>query len=441
MKSLFTILLLLAFNAGTHAQVITTIAGTGVAGYSGDGGPALAAMIGNVAGIAVADNGNLFFADGLNYVIRKIDLAGNITTVAGTGFGGYSGDNGPATDAKLTLNSIAIDKKGNLYFCDPSSYRVRKIDASGIITTFAGNGSTIYSGDGIMATAGGIGGTSGICIDAIGNAYISANCRICRVDTFGVITTYAGTGTSGNTGDGGPATSAKIGFPQYISIDINGNLFLSLLYSVRKINTAGIITTFAGTGTDGSTGDGGPATAAKLGNYITAYPDKCDNVYIGDGSHNRIRKIDGRGIITSFAGTTASGYAGDGGPVSAAKFNQPYVYLNKNSDIYVVDENNYRVRKVTMNGCHSVTGVKQLTRKAEISLFPNPNTGTFTLNVSSNSNEVAHVIATNMLGCKVKEFTISTNKEQEITTNLSAGVYMLSIITSEGRHVERVVVE
>ena len=451
MKSLFTILFLLVCCCCVQAQIITTIAGNGTIGYSGDGGPATNASLRVVTAVMPDGNGNLYISDASNNKIRKVDAAGIITTIAGSGVGmsssGFSGDGSPATDAKLSYPYfLAMDKKGILYFSDNSNRRVRKIDAAGIITTFAGNG-LAYSGDGGPATAAGFGtGSWGLCFDKIGNLYIATGNRIRKVDTFGIISTYAGTGIPGNTGDNGPATAATLSIIGQIELDAAGNMYVSTINSnggrIRKISASGIITTYAGAGANGYSGDGGPATVAQLNSAGAVFPDKCGNVYIADGGNNRIRMVDGHGYIHTFAGTGIPGYSGDGGVAASATFNGlGGLYIDENSNIYIVDGNNYCVRYVKMDSCKNVVEVKSLASRRGNIVYPNPNTGTFTLNVLSNSNEVAHVIVTNMLGSKVKEFTITTNKEQELTTNLPSGVYMLSIITSDGRHVERVVVE
>ena len=433
---------------GVNAQNITTIAGNGSLGNSGDGGPATIATMRVLAAVLPDGNGNLYISDALGNRIRKVDASGIITTFAGSGPAGpssFSGDGGAATDAKLyDPNFIAQDKKGNLYVADCANYRVRKISTSGIITTVAGNGTTTYLADGVAATATGMNGCAGICFDAIGNLYIGEKYRIFKVDTYGVITTYAGTGIVGYSGDGGPATSAKLGLTGQIVMDALGNMFVGCQSSnnaVRKISPLGIIKSFAGNGIDGFSGDGGPATAAQLNAPGGVYPDKCGNVYLSEFYNNRIRMVDGHGMIRTIAGTGVAGYSGDGGAAIVAALNKPNgVYIYNNS-IYIADGGNYAVRYIHMDTCKNVVDIPPLIANVELTLIPNPNQGTFRLHLSSAIDEQAVVVVTDMVGVKVKEITVLTNKETEIILDVPRGVYLLSVMTSEGRHVERIVVE
>jgi len=331
---------------------ITTAVGTGTAGYSGDGGPATAARINSPRDVFMDGAGNLYIADYFNHRVRKVDASGIITTVAGTGVAGFSGNGGPATAARLNSPAtMAVDAAGNLYIADQFNHRIRKVDAGGIITTFAGTGVAGFLGDGGPATSARLNFPNQIEFDGAGNVYISdqVNDRIRKVDAGGIITTFAGTGVAGFSGDGGPATSARLNEPSDVLRDGAGNFYINdrLNRRIRKIDTGGIITTIAGTGVAGSAGDGGPATLAQLNEPVRVALDGVGNLYIGDRAANRIRMINSSGIITTVAGTGVAGYSGDGGPATLAQFNgSGGVAFDGSNNYYIVDQNNDCIRKV-----------------------------------------------------------------------------------------------
>jgi sugar lactone lactonase YvrE len=336
-----------------NAQIITTYAGTGGSGYSGDGVSATLASLSTPHAIAADAGGNLFIADALNNRIRKISPSGIISTIAGNGSLGYSGDGGPATAA--TLNhpfEIALDPQStNVYIGDIDNYVIRKVNASGIISTVAGTGTRGYSGDGGQATAARLNGASGVALDRLGNLYISDGGNHCirKVSTSGIITTIAGIGTVGFGGDGGPATAARLNYPGFLFIDANKNVFVSDNgnHRVRKIDSNGIITTVVGNGSAGYSGDGGPATAAAL-NFTSGVDfDASGNMYIGDYSNECIRKINTSGIISTFAGNRSRGYSGDGGVAISAELNRPTdIALAGCDKLYICDMGNERIRVV-----------------------------------------------------------------------------------------------
>lgn len=303
-------------------RIIDTVAGDRVRGYNGDGIPAKEAHLYFPAGITVDAMGDLYIADMENHRIRKVDVNGIITTVAGNGIGGYSGDGGPATAASFFYpGSIAVDNIGNLYIAD-NSHRIRKVDKNGTITTIAGTGTYGYSGDGGPATAAKIHFPSGIQIDNTGNLYFgdTYNRRVRKIDPNGIITTVAGNGIRGYSGDGGLATAARLSYPHELAIDVNGNLYILDWgnYCIRKVDTKGIITTVAGTGIRGYSGDGGPAVSANLNYSYGVAVDVIGNLYIADSFNYRVRKVDSTGIITTIAGTGTYGYGGNGGPATEA---------------------------------------------------------------------------------------------------------------------------
>ncbi len=364
MKCHLSLVLCLAITAlcsqNLRGQVITTAAGNGFNLYAGDNGPATAASINKSGEIALDAAGNVYFCDQLSNRVRKINVStGIITTVAGNGTGDNNlHDGGPATDAHLHANwGIAFDAAGNLYITDQLNYRVRKVNTSGIITTFAGTGVQGYSGDGGPATNATFKRPMGIATDNLGNVYVgdqdSHNVR--KISPSGIITTYAGKGTNfGYTGDGGPATDAEMSQIWGLAADETGNLYISdggdVLYSgnscIRKVSPSGIITTVAGTGTYGYSGDNGPATLARLNQPMGISVDNSRNLYIADIFNNRIRKVDTAGIIRTIAGTGAGGYNGEDIAATAAALNQPTsVVCGDSGRLYFVDFENFRVRE------------------------------------------------------------------------------------------------
>ncbi len=332
---------------------IETIAGIGILGDIGDGGAATAALLYGPIGVAVDGAGNVYFADSFTR-IRKVDAStGNISTVAGTGTAGDSGDGGAATAAQLNHPlGVAVDAAGNLYIADLVNHRIRKVDTStGIISTVAGTGTAGYSGDGAAAAEAQLSHPWDVTADGSGNLYIAdaLNHRIRKVDTAGVITTIAGTGAQSYGGDGGAATSAQINYPHGVAADSSGNLYIAEGNRIRKVDAStGNITTVAGTGTQGYSGDGGAATAAQINGATGVAADGSGNLYIADYNNQRIRKVDAStGIISTVAGIGAFGYSGDGAAATAAQLFHPWdVTVDGAGNLYITDSYNGRIRKV-----------------------------------------------------------------------------------------------
>ena len=338
------------------AGIITTVAGTGERGYGGDGGAAVQAQLSSPQGVAVDGAGNLYIADRDNHRIRKVDTAGMITTAAGTGggiFGGYGGDGGAAIRAQLkSPRGVAADGAGNLYIADTGNYRIRKVDAAGVITTAAGTGERGYGGDGGAATAAQLRSPMGVAADGAGNLYIADenDQRIRKVDAAGVIATAAGTGERGYGGDGGTAVRAQLDSPSGAAADGAGNLYIidSGNHRIRKMDAAGVITTAAG---PGDAGDGGTAVQVQLRYPPGVAADGAGNLYIADSSNHRVRKVDAAGVITTAAGTGERGYGGDGGAADQARLDSPSgVAADGAGNLYIADSGNNRVRRVNAAG-------------------------------------------------------------------------------------------
>ena len=336
--------------------IITTFAGTGTAGNSGDGGDATSAQLNIPTGVSVDISGNVYIADPDNHKIRMVNSAGTITTFAGTGVQGNSGDGGAATSAQL-YNPIAVsvDIYGNVYIADYGNHKIRMVSSTGIITTIAGTGTVGNSGDGGAATSAQLYYPTGVSVDISGNVYIADqyNHKIRKVTSAGIITTLAGTGTAGYNGDGNAATSAQLNYPMAVSVDVSGNVYIAEggNNKIRMVTSSGIITTIAGTGTIGSSGDGGAATSAQLNGPAGVSVDISGNVYIADGNNNKIRKVTSAGIITTLAGTGTAGYNGDGNAATSAQLNYPMaVSVDVSGNVYIAEGGNNKIRMVTSSG-------------------------------------------------------------------------------------------
>jgi len=372
LKSLQTTIILFSFlllGTTSKAQIITTVAGNNTSGYSGDLGAAISAAVGEPGYVALDGAGNLYISDGYNNVIRKVNVAtGIITTYAGNGTSGFSGDLGAATSAQLSYpQGIALDTAGNLYIADDGNYVVRKVSPTGIITTFAGiAGSPGYTGDSGPATSAQLYGALGIVTDRKGNVFVSdGNYAIRKIDATGTITTYAGSLAYGYSGDGDAATLASMANPAGIALDDTGTMYIADNQNnvIRRVDTFGIITTVAGNGylaesggfppTGAYAGDGGPAIDAELNEPYGVAADKWGNIYIADQSNNVIRKVNSSQIISTLVGNGYDAsigyglYAGDGGLATNAALNYPQdIIVDTSGNLYIADLYNYVVRKV-----------------------------------------------------------------------------------------------
>jgi uncharacterized protein (TIGR03437 family) len=330
--------------------VITTVAGIGGPGFSGDNGPATNAQLYFPDGVAVDSAGNLYIADSANQRIRKV-ANGVITTVAGNGTLGFSGDNGPATGAELNFPSgIAVDSAGNLYIPEPYNSRIRKV-SNGLITSVVGNSLNGDSGPASSAQL----TAEAVAVDSAGNVYIADSASIRKV-SHGVITTVAGNGTPGFSGDNGPATSAQLNTPLGVAVDSAGSVYIADRnnHRIRKVS-GGVITTVAGNGTQGFSGDNGPATSAELNYPGGVAVDSTGNVYIADNYNQRVRKVSG-GVITTVAGNGTVGFSGDNGPAISAQLVPDAVAVDSAGNLYVADNYNNRVREVSNGIITTVAG-------------------------------------------------------------------------------------
>jgi len=333
--------------------IITTVAGNGSYGLTGDGGPAIAATLQYPTGLALDAAGDLFIADSINNVVREVKPGGIITTVAGIGLNNETGDGGPATAATLSQpNGVAVDGAGDLFIADTTTGVVREVKPGGVISTAAGSH---HAGDGGPATAASLDQPGGVAADAAGDLFIAdtRDDAIREVRPGGIITTVAGTGTAGHSGDGGPATAATLDQPGGVAADAAGDLFIADTFNnvVREVKPGGIITTVAGNGRFGSTGDGGPATAAELSGPSSLALDAAGDLFIADSFNDLVREVTPGGIITTVAGTGTAGYSGDGGPATAATLNDPVgIAVDGAGDLFIADDGNHVVREVKPGG-------------------------------------------------------------------------------------------
>jgi len=436
-------ILTIIFCGLMRGQVITTIAGINIAGYSGDGGQATDAKLFYASTVTLDGVGNIYFSDKNNNVIRKIDTMGIITTVAGNGYGGdgfgsisggYTGDGGPATAAELFYPwAVAADISGNLFIADRANNVVRKVNRLGVISTFAGNGYNAgiglgaYSGDGGPADSAELNYPSGVVVDHIGNVYIgdSYNNVIRKVDTAGIITTIAGNHTPGYCGDGGPATAACLSDPYGIALDAMGNVYIADRnnYVIRKVDTSGIITTVAGNNTLGYTGDGGAATSASCGLMHGVAVDSSGNVYCVDETNSVVRKVDPIGVISTYAGNGSAGYAGNGGPATDAELAYPLgIAIDAMGRLYIADDSSSTLRMVSIG----ISGMASVIEgSSTISLFPNP--GHNAINIKSRC-VITNIDILDIIGQRVLCKTVDPCHQVQIDiSNLTSGVYIVKI--------------
>jgi trimeric autotransporter adhesin len=422
----FLFLIIALFICSADAQIIRTIAGNGTLGFSGDGGAAINAEFNGLGGMCFDIDGNLYVADYYNNRIRKISTAGIVTTIAGISGGPYIVTDGhPATNSALNHpTDVAVDSRGNVYIADEDNDRIRMIDTLGIMHTAAGGG---FGGDGIPAISASLAKPTGVAVDNGGNIYIADGLHnlVRMVDTFGIITTIAGTGTRGSGGYGGPATAAKLAQPWGIRLDKSGNIYVSVYNNVKKISLAGIISNIAGIDTGGYNGDNIPATNAKLFWPSGISVDDSFNIYIPDARNQRVRKVDKLGIITTIAGNGTGGYNGDGIAATDAQVYAPQgTAIDSYGNIYISDGGNGRVRSI-----RSFVFVPELeSHSGRMNTYPNPNKGHFIATVISAIDERIKLKITNIAGNVMKELDGVTNKAALIDFDAPDGIYFVTAI-------------
>ena len=428
--------LLLFFLKQTNAQIITSVAGSAIPGFATDGGPATSVSLMHPFGVTTDIAGNFYIADlDSPNVVHVVNSAGIIHVFAGGSYNGL-GDGGPAMAAQLNEPSgIAFDGMGNAYIADTYNNRVRKVNTAGIITTIAGNGTPGGSGDGLMGTAAQLNLPNAVATDAKGNVYIcdQYNNSIRMVNTSGIITTFAGT-YSGFGGDGGPATTAQLYQPSGVAVDNAGNVYISdkVNSRIRMVNTAGIITSIAGTlSGNGYSGDGGPATAAQVNipNGLTV--DAVGNLYIADYFNNRIRQINTAGIINTVAGNGNAGFSGDGGPATLAEIAYPTgVAVSPSGNLYIADFSNSKIRMVT----NIASGISTFnTQNPTLKIYPNPANNKITID----ANDVLDVKLFDVLGKHIA----STKQNQIDLSNLPEGVYFIQVQTKQNTTTQKIIVQ
>jgi len=343
--------------------MMTRYAGSGESGFSGDGGPAIKANFKTPAGLAFDPEGNLYIADRENHRVRKLDTSGNISTFAGIGKAGFSGDGGPAVRAKLNLPSgLAADEKGNLYISDRSNDRIRVVDKKGVIRTYAGTGVAGFQGDAGPALKAQLDKPFGIALDEAENLYIADrnNNRVRKVSPEGIITTVAGDGGFFFMGDNGPAYRASVAAPTGVAVDKKGNLYIADRNNnrIRLVDKLGMIRTVAGTGQQDYNGDSETARETNLYLPFGLTVDSNDNLLVIDRSHYRIRRIDPKsGKVETVAGNGLKLFAGDGGPATGATLSFPHgMFVDKDDNLIFSDKGHYRIRKITPKGIISTIG-------------------------------------------------------------------------------------
>ncbi len=434
-KTMLVVLLSGASLSG-YSQIITTAAGNGTLGFSGNGGQATAAELYSPTSVKADKSGNIYIADGIYNCIRKVNASGIIINIAGNEYGapttgGFSGDGGQATDAELWApKDIAFDTAGNLYIADQLNHRIRKVDTAGVITTIAGNGKFGFYGDGGPATASELDAPQGVSLDALGNIYIAdwGNNRIRIINTSGIINTFAGNGNQNFWGDGGQATDAELYLPTRAVADIYGNVYIAdnMNNRVRVVDIAGIIKTFAGNGYGGYSGDGAQATDAELNSPTAITIDGMGNVYVSDFTNQSVRAVSNSGFINTIAGIDAAGYYGDGGQASDAELKYPEgISMDGLGNLYIADWGNNRIRKVS-----ALSGINQLSIGCNyINIYPVPNSGIFTITGVSTGQEIELY---NYLGQKVLSAISRQPTANFDISNMPNGIYFVRILKKDG---------
>lgn len=437
MKRTLTVLIFVCAWIFSQAQtnIITTIAGNGTAGFCCDHGPATNAKLHFPNQLCIDRLGNIYISDAFNNRIRKLDVStGTITTVAGDGTNGFFGDGGPASSSKLWIpDGIAMDTSENIYIADGINNRIRRIDKlTGVITTIAGNGIAGSSGDGGLAINAELNGPGCLSVDKMGNVYVADyfGNKIRKINTTtGIISAVAGNGTAGYSGDGGIATNAQLSKPGQAFVDTEGNIFFTDAEHsvVRKISSAtGIITTIAGNGIAGYSGDGGPAANANLNQPFGLFIDAHNNIFIVEWGNGTIRKVESStGIISTVVGCGIQGFSGDGGPATSAKLIPEGIIIDSKGTMFIADMDNNRIRMVYNP---QLSAPNDKLTMPEVKIYPNP--AYDELNVEYDFNEDATLQISEVTGraMVLKNLDSKKNKESIDIRAVPQGIYFYRIL-------------
>ncbi len=414
-------------TSGFAQGVINTVAGTGTYGTTGDGGSARSANIAAPQGVAVNRSGDMYIVYGST--LRKVSgTTGVISSIS-------------ISSTVISAANVWVDESDNVYITDRFHDQVFKVAGSSI-SVHCGNGHQGRTGDGGDCHDGTFMIPAASCVDGMGNTYIAdyGSNEIRKVNTSGILSRVAGTGTSGFSGDGGSAVLAKISAPSGVACDHDGNVYFTDKgnHRIRKIDIAtGNISTICGTGTAGFSGDGSAAVSAQIKSPTGISIDLAGNIFFCDNGNNRIRKINVDGIITTIAGTGIAGYSGDGGSPLAAKISNPTgVWVDESASVYIADASNNRIRKISF----SPTGPKASLGENEtnrLTVSPNPSSGLVTLTVSEDMlNQPVQVVA---LDGRVVYSSTIVSLNQEISLDQPAGIYMIEVLGTSGKTTQKLV--
>ncbi len=425
-------------SLSSHGQLlkIRTIAGTGVQGYSNDGFVATTADLHGPITIAVDPiSGNPTFVDFFNNRVRRINITNDIiSTIAGSGLGGNNGDSSVATAADMDPHAVAFDKHGNMYIADAVYAVIRKVNTAGIIVTIAGkSGIHSHTGDNGPAVNATFSSPCGLAVDSSGNIYIAdaSNNVVRMIDATGVITTVAGNDTAGFSGDLGPATDARLDSPYAVATDLSGNLYITDYRNdvIRKVDGAGIISSYAGMNASyGYSGDNGAANLAMLNKPAGIATDTAGNLFIADANNNVIRKVDKSGVISTVAGNGSAGFGGDLGNALGANMRTPFaVATDKAGNLYICDANNQRIRAVYRD----VTAVNSVFTGNGVNVYPNPSAAQITLNGLTKADRVS---VYDLMGRETgNNWTVNADGAQTFNVqSLAAGVYVVRVFDAAG---------
>ena len=421
MKKIYLSVLLFVVNL--NAQTVTTFAGAGFSGSTD--GTGIAARFINPSSVAIDASGNIYVADTGNHLIRKITTAGVVSTFAGSRLQGSTDGTGTAASFRYP-SGVAVDASGNIFVADSSNHLIRKITAAGVVSTFAGSGA-VGNADG-TGTGASFRYPNGVAVDASGNIFVADkdNHLIRKITAAGVVSTFAGFGAEGS--EDGTGTSASFRYPNGVAVDVSGNIFVADLgnHKIRKITAAGVVTTFAGSGAAGRVDGTGTAASFRYPNGLAV--DATGNIFIADSSNHLIRKITAAGVVSTFAGSGAIGnYNGIG---TAASFSYPYgVVVNASGDIFVADWNNHMIRKITPELTTTVYEFKNLNS------YPNPAQNEYYINIEEKAVAEMYTI----LGNKVDEKNLTNGINALDLSNLQTGVYIIKISNEKGYQIIKLV--